>query len=82
MVRRGGPVAQERRYQPSRGLITATRQMGNFADPQVGSFRGPRRLVVLDIRRDGQKILPAVRHIGGESQLAWRGVLDDLIARG
>jgi putative transposase len=39
-------------------------------------------LVVLGIRRDGQKILLAVRHMGGESEAAWRGVLDDLIARG
>ena len=39
-------------------------------------------LVVLGIRRDGQKILLAVRNMGGESETAWRGVLDDLIARG
>ena len=39
-------------------------------------------LVVLGIRRDGQKILLAVRNMGGESEAAWRAVLDDLIARG
>jgi putative transposase len=39
-------------------------------------------LVVLGIRRDGQKILLAVRNMGGESEAAWRGVLDDLVARG
>ena len=39
-------------------------------------------LAVLGIRRDGQKILLAVRSMGGESEAAWRGVLDDLIARG
>jgi putative transposase len=39
-------------------------------------------LVVLGIRRDGQKILLAVRNMGGESEAAWRGLLDDLIARG
>ena len=39
-------------------------------------------LVVLGIRRDGQKVLLAVRNMGGESESAWRGVLDDLIARG
>jgi len=38
-------------------------------------------LVVLGIRRDGQKILLAVRNMGGESEAAWRAVLDDLIAR-
>jgi putative transposase len=39
-------------------------------------------LVVLGIRRDGQKILLAVRNMGGESEAAWRGVFDDLVARG
>jgi putative transposase len=39
-------------------------------------------LVVLGVRRDGQKILLAVRNMGGESEAAWRSILDDLIARG
>lgn len=39
-------------------------------------------LVVLGVRRDGQKVLLAVRNMGGESEAAWRTVLDDLIARG
>src|SRR5689334_7791049 len=39
-------------------------------------------LVVLGIRRDGQKVLLAVRNMGGESEAAWRSLLDDLIARG
>lgn len=39
-------------------------------------------LVVLGIRRDGQKVLLAVRSMGGESEAAWRAVLDDLVARG
>jgi putative transposase len=39
-------------------------------------------LVVLGVRRDGQKVLLAVRNMGGESEAAWRSVLDDLIARG
>ena len=30
-------------------------------------------LVVLGIRRDGQKVLLAVRNMGGESEAAWRG---------
>src|SRR3954463_6647331 len=38
-------------------------------------------LVVLGVRRDGQKLLLAVRNMGGESEAAWRCVLDDLIAR-
>ena len=39
-------------------------------------------LVVLGVRQDGQKVLLAIRKMGGESEAAWRGVLDDLIARG
>ena len=39
-------------------------------------------LVVLGIRRDGQKVLLAVKNIGGESEAAWRALLDDLVARG
>jgi transposase-like protein len=39
-------------------------------------------LVVLGVRQDGQKILLAIKNMGGESEAAWRGVLDDLIARG
>ena len=39
-------------------------------------------LVVLGIRRDGQKVLLAVRNMGGESEAAWRALLDDLVARG
>src|SRR5689334_3329636 len=39
-------------------------------------------LVALGVRRDGQKVLLAVKNMGGESEAAWRGVLDDLIARG
>jgi len=39
-------------------------------------------LVVLGVRRDGQKVLLAVKNMGGESEAAWRGVLDDLVTRG
>jgi putative transposase len=39
-------------------------------------------LVVLGVRRDGQKVLLAVKNMGGESEAAWRAILDDLIARG
>jgi len=38
-------------------------------------------LVVLGVRRDGQKVLLAIKNMGGESEAAWRGILDDLIAR-
>ena len=39
-------------------------------------------LVVLGVRADGQKVLLAIKSMGGESAEAWRAVLDDLIARG
>ena len=39
-------------------------------------------LVVIGVRADGQKLLLAVRSMGGESAEAWRTVLDDLIKRG
>jgi putative transposase len=39
-------------------------------------------LVVIGVRADGQKILLAVKAMGGESTEAWRVVLDDLIRRG
>ncbi len=38
-------------------------------------------LVVIGVRADGQKVLLAVRDMGGETTEAWRTVLDDLIAR-
>ena len=39
-------------------------------------------LVALGIRQDGQKVLLAVKNMGGESEAAWRALLDDLIKRG
>jgi putative transposase len=39
-------------------------------------------LVALGVRRDGQKVLLAVKNMGGESEAAWRALLDDLVKRG
>jgi len=39
-------------------------------------------LVVLGVRKDGQKVLLAVKNMGGETSAAWRAVLDDLVNRG
>ena len=39
-------------------------------------------LVVLGVRADGQKVLLAIKSMGGESAEAWRTVLDDLVKRG
>src|SRR5271169_4477699 len=39
-------------------------------------------LVVIGVRADGQKVLLAIKSMGGESTEAWRAVLDDVIKRG
>jgi putative transposase len=39
-------------------------------------------LIVLGVRRDGQKVVLAIRKLGGESKAASRAVLDDLLAGG
>src|SRR5271170_2050428 len=39
-------------------------------------------LVALGVRQDGQKVLLAVKNMGGESEAAWRALLDDLVKRG
>ena len=39
-------------------------------------------LIALGVRRDGQKVLLAVKNMGGESEAAWRTLLDDLVKRG
>jgi transposase-like protein len=39
-------------------------------------------LVALGVRRDGQKVLLAIKNMGGESEAAWRGLLEDLVRRG
>src|SRR6202051_3861377 len=38
-------------------------------------------LVALGVREDGQKVLLAVKNMGGESEVAWRVLLDDLVKR-
>ena len=39
-------------------------------------------LIALGVRRDGQKVVLAIKNMGGESEAAWRQLLDDLTARG
>jgi transposase-like protein len=39
-------------------------------------------LIALGVRRDGQKVVLAIRSMGGESEAAWRALLDDLTGRG
>jgi putative transposase len=38
-------------------------------------------LIVVGVRADGQKVLLAIKSMGGKSAEAWRMVVDDLIAR-
>jgi transposase-like protein len=38
-------------------------------------------LLALGVRTDGQKVLLAIRSMGGESEAAWRALLDDLVKR-
>jgi putative transposase len=39
-------------------------------------------LIALGVRRDGQKVVLAIKNLGGESEAAWRAVLEDLTSRG
>lgn len=39
-------------------------------------------LVVMGVRADGHKLVLSMRTMGGESEAAWREVLDDLLGRG
>ena len=39
-------------------------------------------LIAIGVRQDGQKVLLAVKNMGGESEAAWRALLDDLVKRG
>jgi putative transposase len=39
-------------------------------------------LVALGVRADGQKVLLAIKNMGGESEAAWRALLDNLVVRG
>lgn len=39
-------------------------------------------LAAIGVRRDGQKVLLAIKNMGGESTAAWRQFLEDLDARG
>jgi len=39
-------------------------------------------LIALGVRRDGQKVVLAIKNMGGETEAAWRAVLDDLTSRG
>ncbi len=39
-------------------------------------------LVALGVRGDGQKVVLAIKNMGGESEAAWRALLDDLVKRG
>src|SRR5918999_618172 len=88
-----GDDAGEREWRS--GLLPAYRRLSRPAQlliaqvyPTVVKVRLDRRataislLIALGIRREGQKVVLAIKHLGGESEAAWRAVLDDLLARG
>ena len=56
--------------------------MGYLVSRTRARIRSISLLVVLGVRKDGQKVLLAVRSMGGEAAEAWRAVLDDLVRRG
>jgi Transposase, Mutator family len=68
----------------------ARRGADRAADPGRHRGVGPARpqgpsislLVVIGVREDGQKVLLALKNMGGESTETWRAVLDDLVDRG
>ena len=68
----------------------ARRGTDRAPDPRRHRGAGPARpqghldslLVVIGVREDGQKVLLAVKNMGGETTEAWRAVLDDLVKRG
>jgi transposase-like protein len=39
-------------------------------------------LIALGVRRDGQKVVLAIKNMGGESEAPWRAMLDDLASHG
>lgn len=39
-------------------------------------------LVAMGVRRDGQKVLLALKNMGGESTAAWQALLEDMTRRG
>jgi Transposase, Mutator family len=68
-------------------------RLGKITSPKLGKFTAPLTrldrkatslsvLVASGVRGDGQKVLIALRNMRGESEAAWRAVLDDLPARG
>lgn len=85
----GGRSRYGRQGRALLGYRHGHRQPGLLRDPDgtVVKVRLDRQatniclLVVMGVRRDGQKVLLAVRNMGGESEAAWR-VLDDLMAHG
>ena len=88
---RGQPrLAQDEERLGRLECALARRRADRAADPRRdGRARSARQkatsislLVGLGVRADGQKVLLAIKSMGGESEAAWRALLDDLIRRG
>ena len=69
---------------PVASRLPAPDESRRCADRQRLSFRDQHapRPPALGVRADGQKVLLAVKNMGGESEAAWRALLDDLVNRG
>ena len=64
------------------GTVVKVRLDRQATTLSLRDFRWSSILVVMGVREDGQKVVLALRTMGGESQAAWREVLDDLLRRG
>ncbi len=60
-------------------MVGALRPLVELALEGAQTIEPPARV---GVRRDGQKVLLAVKKMGGETEAAWRQVLEDLLARG
>jgi putative transposase len=60
----------------------AVRDASESCPRSIGIAVRHRRNPQIDVRANGQKVLLAVKSMGGESAAAWRSVIDDLIRRG
>jgi Transposase, Mutator family len=71
----GGSGFAQKERDGLRGLV---RRLRDFLGVGVSKFADGRA----GVREDGQKVLLAIKQMGGESTEAWRTVLDDLVKRG
>ena len=79
----GRQINRCRDGRPGRGRVLYDRVARRFvirADRQLHQLQITRAGLLS--QRDGQKVVLAVRNMGGESEAAWRSLLDALLSRG